>query len=1130
MLYVSTHQPASSVSSSTLLRLSDGSSLVVVNKGALLEIIDQSGSILSEQKVNGRIRALASVSSSDGRQKLLMVTDKMQYTLAELTDTFSLMTVASGSFASTTASFSPSEFKLFTAIDSTLVLHSFQGLVQLLYVDKGDKVEVSTVRIKELNLKDLVFLDSSSSSTSKERKRLPLLAVLHYDANYSTFISTYQVDAPNGALSPLTGSDSGWNKKIEVYDSTFKLTAVPGGGLLAFSESQISYFINGKFKFELETDSVFTGISSLIPTGPDTYSNQIFVSDAASDLHVLDVSVSDGKLTRLGETSSPSSITSLSPNLAFIGSHFGDSQFLHIEYNEMETYPNLAPIVDFSYLDPSTGSLGSGGQSKVVACCGFGKTGSLRILSNGVGVQEIAELEDVAGVQGVWPGAMSVDSIVDELLLVSFFTETKILCVNMDGEIAEWEDESGEAGLILDESTLAFGTVVYDQLIQVTPTKIVLLGGGDKKKRYEWTAPAGERIVLSSINSNQIIAVVGGNHLMYFEVENGVIISKGQVTTEHEVSCLDISCFDNETVAKYFVAGLWNDGTVRIFSVKTMQECRKEVVTTGDQLPRSVRFCTLGSTSYLLVGLGDGHLVSYVFDSLSGITGNRKKMTLGTQPLNLISFRSDGKNHVFSASDLPSVLYSGSNDKLMCSNLNLKSVSTACQFRLPSSPNSLVIATASSLKFGSLDNIQKLHIQTVPLENETPRRIVHLGNVFGVLTTAQTDVGGEGSNYLKVVDDQTYAVVHSFKLPLLERACGLSTLTVEGINGTDSKRHLFVVGTGIFEEGSEDAEDVEPTSGRVIALEINPETQELDIVCSIETKGCVYAVAELKGGAVVSTIGSKVEVFQFNSTENVLVSVAKAYGFNQAIYLSIFDDFIAVADIMKSVTLLEFKRPSVSEAMDHDSGDANSAENSGTGVLTEVARDYLPSWTSGVHAISQDLVVVGELENNLYTLRRQKEVQLEEEKKRLELAGVYHLGDLVSQIRKGSLATNTGSENVNPMRDASMLYSTTNGQFGSIIPLDADKFKVLNGVQANLAKHMTPFGNFDHTEWRTFVTDRRRVESMGYIDGDFVQQFTQLPEEEMLSVFNGDKNGGVKVEAEGLEDVLALLEEVGLLA
>lgn len=47
-----------------------------------------------------------------------------------------------------------------------------------------------------------------------------------------------------------------------------------------------------------------------------------------------------------------------------------------------------------------------------------------------------------------------------------------------------------------------------------------------------------------------------------------------------------------------------------------------------------------------------------------------------------------------------------------------------CAFNSQSFPDSLAIATEESLTIGTIDDIQKLHIRTVPL-GEMPRRISH---------------------------------------------------------------------------------------------------------------------------------------------------------------------------------------------------------------------------------------------------------------------------------------------------------------------------------------------------------------------------------------------------------------------
>ena len=86
-------------------------------------------------------------------------------------------------------------------------------------------------------------------------------------------------------------------------------------------------------------------------------------------------------------------------------------------------------------------------------------------------------------------------------------------------------------------------------------------------------------------------------------------------------------------------------------------------------------------------------------------------------------FRSQSTVNVFACSDRPTVIYS-SNHKLVFSNVNLKEVAHMCPLNSEAYPDSLVLATDTAVTIGTIDEIQKLHIRTVPL-GESPRRIAY---------------------------------------------------------------------------------------------------------------------------------------------------------------------------------------------------------------------------------------------------------------------------------------------------------------------------------------------------------------------------------------------------------------------
>jgi DNA damage-binding protein 1 len=154
-------------------------------------------------------------------------------------------------------------------------------------------------------------------------------------------------------------------------------------------------------------------------------------------------------LEPLGTTSCASTITYLDSNVVFVGSSFGDSQLIRLltERSEddgedgdgsfvhvLETHPNLGPIVDLCVVDVEGQG---GGQGQVVTCSGAMKDGSLRIVRNGIGINEQASIE-LEGIKGMWALRPSFAGSHDKYLVQSYIGETRILAIQ-DDEMEETE-------------------------------------------------------------------------------------------------------------------------------------------------------------------------------------------------------------------------------------------------------------------------------------------------------------------------------------------------------------------------------------------------------------------------------------------------------------------------------------------------------------------------------------------------------------------------------------------------------------------------------------------------------------------------------------------------------------------
>ncbi|TKY60197.1 DNA damage-binding protein 1 [Spatholobus suberectus] len=86
-----------------------------------------------------------------------------------------------------------------------------------------------------------------------------------------------------------------------------------------------------------------------------------------------------------------------------------DAKGSHVEV--LERYVNLGPIVDFCVAD-----LQRQGKCHIVTCSGAYKDGSLRVVGDGTGINELASVE-LQGIKGMWSLRSSTDDPFDTFLV-----------------------------------------------------------------------------------------------------------------------------------------------------------------------------------------------------------------------------------------------------------------------------------------------------------------------------------------------------------------------------------------------------------------------------------------------------------------------------------------------------------------------------------------------------------------------------------------------------------------------------------------------------------------------------------------------------------------------------------------
>jgi len=1021
----------------------------------------------------------------------------------------------------------PSETGIIGIIDPEcriIGLRLYDGLFKVFPLDKENReLKAFSIRMEELIVIDMCFLYDCAT---------PTVAFIHQDQS-GRHVKTYEV-----SLREKDFQKGPWKQdNVETMATMIIAVPEPFGGVVIIGQESITYH-NGDNYIAIAPPQI--KLSPINCHGKvDANGSRYLLANLAGDLFMLilekeermdgTVTVKDLKVETLGVTTIPEKILYLDNGVVFLGSHLGDSQLVKLNSKRdssgsyvqvMETFTNLGPIVDMVVVD-----LEKQGQGQLVTCSGAFKEGSLRIIRNGIGINEHASI-DLPGIKGIWPLRVNSDKF-DNMMVMSFVGQSRVL--QLSGEEVEETELPGFDG---DNQTFLCNNVAFNQILQITQSSIRLLQCSPLGLAHEWHHSKGKNISLASCNNTQIV-IAAGSELFYFEIEDGKVSEKGSTTVDHEVACVDISPVkEGADRSELLAVGLWTDISARLFRLPDFEKLHVEMLG-GEIIPRSILMATFESVHYLLCALGDGSLFYFLLDAKTGNLSEKKKVCLGTQPTVLRTFRSLSTTNVFACSDRPTVIYS-SNHKLVFSNVNLKEVNHMCPLNSDGYQDSLALSNDTTLMIGTIDEIQKLHIRTIPLR-ESPRRIAYqeATQTFGViscrvdngernisgyepasLTALNTSaasskllsgsVGGSAGSgeagsgeeqevhSLLIFRQSTFEVLHAHAMLPGECAISLISTTL-----ADDPTPYYIVGTAIV-----NMEEPEPKSGRIIVFSYND--GKLTMVAEKEHKGSAYSMVPFNG-KLLACINSTVRLFEWTSEKELRLECSY---FNNilALYLKSKGDFVLVADLMKSITLLGYKP--LQDAFE------------------EIARDTTVKYMTGIEILDDDNFIGSDNSFNLFVCQKDSAAPTDEERCQMSEVGLYHLGEFVNVFRHGSLVMHHAGENMIPVQGR-VLFGTTAGVVGMVAQLPQDFFNQLLEVQNRLSKVIKSVGKIQHSHWRSYYTEQKRDESLGFIDGDLLESFLDLSRDKMAEVVQGLQidDGGMKRDAT-VDDLIKTIEEL----
>ncbi|CAM4789835.1 unnamed protein product [Rotaria magnacalcarata] len=1024
-----------------------------------------------------------------------------------------------------------------------ILLRLLEGIIKVIYLKDLSSIETSSktleaynIKIDEQNIIDIQFLtDHQKPTFIILHTRKPEWYYLSDTEPEEYFLHTYEIDLKERVLSRLS-----WKEKITISEASF---LIPIGkyefSCIVIGRNSIGIWKENGQRLNVESP-LLEETTSLISYCPIEDDRRYLISDDRGRLYALilegntqdensTITITDMKLNLLGETSISQYIVYLDNNVAFIGSYFGDSQLIRLlsepqngsQLQMLESYTNLGPILDMCLIDLLRH------DRQLVTCSGNSKDSSLRFIRTGIGIHEHASI-DLRNIKGIW--ALKIDNQFDNHLVVAFFDQTRLFHLQND-EIEEIELPAFD----FQHQTLCCTNVTSNQYIQITTYSIRLIGNNGQDLFVEWRNENNE-ITVASSNTTQCVCA-SGNQLFYFEIGPASLNEISKCQLPYNIACLDVTPINSrDERSNLCVIGLWTQISVWICRLPTLDILHQESLT-SDTLPRSVVMITFDSQPYVFVSLADGPIVYFLLDVEQGLLYERKKVPLGTKPTTLTICQhtdlsstsnntSTSRTVLFACSDHPSVI-SSSNNKLVFSSVNLREIVCMCSFNSEYYGPSLTLVTDMSVILGRIDDIQKLHVRSLGL-GEAVQRIDYLDEekIYIILTHYMDTYKNDSSvpisqqayqridctttiekikdvtqqqfddmfDSIVILDQHTHEAHASVRLLNSEAATSLCVITFT----EDPTMPYIAVGTTIVL----DDEDT-PRSGRVVLFRYM--NGQMTMIAEKEVNGPPFRMLPFQGKLLVA-IGNSVRLYKFSLENHELIQLAKtSVDYVECLQLKVKDDFILFGDLMKSLTVLRYN------------ADEKKFEN--------IANDPRPQWTKACEFIDDDTFLCAEDGGNLVSCHKNSGSTKEQERNILNELGLYHLGEEINLFRRGSLVTQHAPESSIAI-DTCILMGAISGYIGLLLQLPPPLYQLLMSLQLVLAEYVPSVGKIEHGTWRSFESDERSDVSCGFVDGDLIETYLDLPktvQQELIKDLHGENNVQLNT---SVEELVKIIEEL----
>ncbi|PQE03739.1 dna damage-binding 1 protein [Rutstroemia sp. NJR-2017a BBW] len=1031
-----------------------------------------------------------------------------------------------------------------------LVMELYEGVLNLVkivkptrgktdYLDKPEQV-----RITEMKVRASTFLHGESKQ--------PKLALLYEDSRGNVRLATYRVLDDKGQPSAFDPKKDRENDLDDLCYGAMHIIPVPKaedegskryiirnaatakanlGGLIIVGETKLTYLDDeskATVLYALDEATIWATWEAIDET-------HYLLADDYGYLYILTILVDGATVTgmevrKIGQASKSTSLENLGDGVFYIASHEADNQVIRIEGGEsvtvLQTLPNVAPILDFTVMDmggrdgETQSNEYSSGQARLVTGSGGFEGGSLRSVRSGVGLDDIGILAEMEGIRKVF-ALHTGPSLPNDTLVVSFATETRFFKLDSQGDFEEVETIRG---LFSNAETFLTYNLDNGLILQVTAESVTL--HGQNSMVHRWQPPEGHIITAASGNQKYVLVASNGRTLVSLGLEQNLDEIAVQDLGDDQVACIHVP----QVLGNIGIVGLWKSGSISILDLENLNNITSEELRRTDSasIPRDIALTQIlpeelsGPT--LFVSMEDGIVLSFSVDKNDYSLSGRKSIVLGIQQAQLqILPRKNGLYNVFATCEHPSLIY-GSEGRIVYSAVTAEDAVCVCSLDSEAYPDSIVVATQNELKLSAIDNERRTHVRTLPL-GQTVRRIAYSAKerAFGIGSIKRELTKGEEiiSTSFRLVDEVIFGELGKpYNFPDNNEIIESVIRAELAITYGDSQPvERFLVGTSFLDRDDADASDVR---GRLLVFGVD-QNRSPYLITSHVLKGACRCIGVLDG-KIVAALNKTVVMYKYEEISSNSATLTKLATYRCStcpIDIDITENIIAVADIMKSVALVEYT-PGADGLPDK---------------LDEVGRHNQQVFATSVTNVDENTYLESDHDGNLLVLRWNKEGVMKEDRKRLEVTSELNLGEMVNRVQRITVDTSSSALVVPrafigttegaiylfsliPPQNQDLLMrlqtrlaslsspsssSPTNTPSSSSTPssLPNPNLHPTNLTSSSSSISFTP-GNLDFNTYRSYTSAVRETnEPFRFVDGELIERFLDLDEEVQERVAQG---------------------------